>query len=180
MPWRTELVGAAEPPLELLVAPFDYAFPVDAALKALKFRRRLDYAPVFAEILWRVGTVLPHDIDALLPVPLHWRRHAMRGFNQATELSRRLSAGTGLPLLSNFVRSRPTTFQSGLAAAERRRNLRHAFTVHGTCRAQHVLIIDDVITTGATCRELARQAIAAGAKKVSVLAVARSAAASSE
>lgn len=179
LPWCTHLAREEAPPIALSVAPFDYAFPVDAALKALKFRRRLDYLPVFAEILWRVSRVLPTDIDALLPVPLHWRRHTMRGFNQAIELSRLLSAKTGLPMLSNFVRSRPTTFQSGLAAAERRRNLRHAFTVQGTCRAQHVLIVDDVITTAATSRELARQAIAAGAKKVSVLAVARSAVASS-
>lgn len=179
MPWRTQLTSK-EAPIELTVAPFDYAFPVDAALKALKFRRRLDYVAVFAEILWRVSPALPQDIDAVLPVPLHWRRHAMRGFNQATELSRLLCARTGLPILSNVVRNRSTTFQSGLAAAERRRNLRHAFTVQGRCRAQHVLIVDDVITTGATSNELARQAIAAGAKKVSVLAVARSAVVSSK
>ena len=174
LPWRTNLVSEAEQPIELTIAPFEYAFPVDAALKALKFRRRLDYVAAFAEILWRVSPALPNDVDALLPVPLHWRRHTMRGFNQATELSLWLSEKSGLPLLTNFVRTRRTSFQSGLAAAERRRNLRHAFAVHGSCSAQHVLIVDDVITTGATSSELARRAIAAGAKKVSVLAVARS------
>lgn len=173
MPWREQLVCAAERPIELSIVPLAYAFPVDAALKALKFRRRLDYVPAFAELLWRASSALPGDIDALLPVPLHWRRHTMRGFNQAVELSQLLRKKTGLPILNNFVRSRATSSQSGLEARARRRNLRQAFAVRGGCRAQHVLIVDDVITTGATSNELANVAIAAGAKKVSVLAVAR-------
>ena len=80
---------------------------------------------------------------------------------------------SGLPMLHNVRRTRATPFQSGLDAAARSRNLRQAFTSHGCIRAQHVLIVDDVITTGATCRELAKVVLAAGAKKVSVLAVAR-------
>jgi ComF family protein len=173
LPWQTEIVLLATAPLAVSIAPFEYRFPIDAALKALKFKRRLDYVPAFADMLWRIHAELPQDIDALLPVPLHWRRHAVRGFNQAVELCRELKKRTGLPVLQNFRRCRATPFQSGLEAGERRRNLRDAFESRGRVKAQHVLIIDDVITTGATCSELARVARAAGAEKVSALAIAR-------
>ena len=173
LPWRAELFTEHEPPFEVAAALFDYAFPVDAALKALKFRRRLDYVPAFALLLARVMRDLPDDIDALLPVPLHWRRHAQRGFNQAVELCAALQSSTGLPMLCNIRRRRATPYQSGLEAEARSANLRAAFAARRSAPSRHVLIVDDVITTGATCRELAQAALAAGAAKVSVLAVAR-------
>ena len=173
LPWRAQLDTADVPPFTLLAAVLEYAFPVDAALKALKFRRRLDYVPAFAELLWRASKELSDDIDALLPVPLHWQRHATRGFNQAFELCRTLRARSAIPVLCNFHRARATSFQSGLDADARRRNIQHAFTLRGKVSAQHVLIIDDVITTGETCRQLAELVLAAGVEKVSVLAVAR-------
>jgi len=172
LPWRSELLLAGMPPLHCCAALLEYAFPVDAALKALKFRHRLDYAPAFAALLAGVRSALPGDIDALLPVPLHWRRHTMRGFNQAVELCTALQGITGWPLLVNVRRVRSTPSQSALQASARSRNLRKAFAAAGAIEAQHVLIIDDVITTGATCRELAATVLAAGAGKVSALAVA--------
>ena len=173
IPWCEQLCINDNSLLEVCAAPLEYSFPVDAALKALKFRRRLDYVPAFAELLWRVFQDLPDDIDALLAVPLHWRRHALRGFNQAVELSAVLRQKSGLPLLRNVSRTKATTFQSGLAADARRRNLQQAFAARGEIAARHVLIVDDVITTGETCRQLAKVVLAAGAQKVSVLAVAR-------
>ena len=173
LPWRTALLTEGEAPFEVTAALFNYAFPVDAALKALKFRHRLDYVPAFAALLARVFPELPQDIDALLPVPLHWRRHAQRGFNQAVELCRELQASTGLPMRCNIRRVRATPYQSGLEAEARSANLRAAFAARSHVPSQHLLIVDDVITTGATCRELASAALAAGAAKVSVLAVAR-------
>ena len=173
LPWRDELCSAEEVPLSVVAAPLEYAFPVDAALKALKFRRRLDYVPALAELLFRNLKELPADIDALLPMPLHWRRLAKRGFNQAYELARPLQRRTALPLLRDVRRVRSTPFQSGLDAAARSRNLRNAFVATQPLSAQHVLIIDDVITTGESCRRLANVVLAAGAKKVSALAVAR-------
>ena len=161
------------PPFSLACAPLRYAFPVDAAIKALKFRRRLDYLPAFGAILSAAASSLPADIDALLPVPLHWRRHASRGFNQAAELCKPLQRRSGLPVLTGFHRARATPYQSGLSAAERSRNLRAAFKARGHTEARHVLIVDDVITTGETCRQLAGAVLAAGAESVSVLALAR-------
>jgi ComF family protein len=173
LPWRTPLCTTDHPPLSVIAAPLEYAFPIDAALKLLKFRRRCDYVPAFAELLWQVANELPGDIDALLPMPLHWRRQAMRGFNQAFELCCELRKRSGLSLLPGIRRVRATPFQSGLDAADRRHNLRNAFLAREAITAKHVLIVDDVITTGETCARLAAVAIAAGAKKVSALAVAR-------
>jgi len=173
LPWRDELCSADVAPLSVIAAPLEYAFPVDAALKALKFRRRLDYVPGLADLLCRVAGQLPADIDALLPMPLHWRRQAMRGFNQAHELARPLQQRTALPLLHKIKRVRSTPFQSGLDAAARSRNLRNAFVAVEPITAQHILIVDDVITTGESCRQLGNVVLKAGAKKVSALAVAR-------
>lgn len=154
-------------------APFHYRFPVDAAIAALKFGRRLEYAQALAAMLVPALDRLPADIDALLPVPLHWRRQARRGFNQAMELCRPLQRQTGWPLLHQVQRVRHTGYQSELGAAARRRNLQSAFAATDAVTARHVLIVDDVMTTGATCGELAAVLQGAGAGRVSVLTVAR-------
>ena len=160
-------------PLTVVVAPFVYEFPIDAAIKMYKFRRRLHYAPAFCELLHPVIAELPEDVDALLPVPLHWLRHGIRGFNQAAEICSLLRKSTGLPVIRNVRRLRATPYQSGLSAKERRRNLRKAFSVRGSITAGHVLIVDDVITTGETCRQLATVLRAHGVANVSALALAR-------
>ena len=173
LPWNRAAFQPDMPLFEVAVAPLAYSFPVDAALKALKFRRRLDYVPAFAELLRRMFCQLPDDIDALLPVPLHWRRYAMRGFNQAVELCEPIRKQTRFPVLTNIKRVKSTPKQSSLDAVARRRNLQQAFVAIGPVERRHVLIVDDVITTGETCRQLAKVVLEAGAKKVSVLAVAR-------
>jgi ComF family protein len=161
------------PPFEKACVPLLYAFPIDSALKALKFRRQLFYAPAFGELLVPLMEESFPDVDALLPVPLHPRRHALRGFNQAAELCRPLRRKSGLPLVGNVRRIRFTKPQTGLDAAERRHNMKAAFGVTGPLDFRHPLIVDDVITTGETCRRLAATLLVAGAERVSVLAVAR-------
>lgn len=173
---RNVCCGACQqepPPLYATVAPLRYAFPIDAAIKAMKFKRRIFYAPAFAHILFDALMRLPADIDGLLPVPLHWRRQALRGFNQAAEISRPLRKKTGLPLVRNILRSRATPYQSGLTAEHRQHNLAAAFSVRGAVRSRHILIVDDVVTTGETCRQLANVLLDAGVDRVSVLAIAR-------
>lgn len=161
------------PPVATTIAPLLYAFPVDAGLKAFKFRRKLHYGPMFAHLLLHALSDVRDDIDALLPVPLHWRRLAARGFNQAAELATPLARSMGLPILGNVIRHRPTELQTGLSARARDRNLKHAFRVKRPVRARHVLIVDDVVTTGATTRHLATELLRNGAERVSVAAVAR-------
>ena len=164
------------PPFRAAVAPLRYTFPVDAAIRKFKFQRKLHYVPAFGAILASALSALPGEADALLPVPLHWRRHAARGFNQARELCGPIRRQTGLPIIHDVRRVRATQSQSGLRAEARRRNLAAAFAIRGELTSQHVVIVDDVITTGATCRQLANVVLAAGAKRVSVLALARASA----
>lgn len=160
-------------PFHMARAPLAYEYPVDAAIKMFKFRRRLHYAPAFGALLCGAFAEMPEDIDALLPVPLHWRRHGFRGFNQAIELCKPLRRMTGLPEVTTVRRRRFTQYQSGLSSGERRRNLHDAFVVRGKLGWRHVLIVDDVITTGETTRQLARVLLDHGAGQVSVLALAR-------
>lgn len=153
---------------------FRYAFPIDSALKALKFSRQLIYAPALAELLLPTFNAFFADTDVLIPVPLHRRRHVLRGFNQSAEICRTLAKHTGRPVSEQAVRQRHTATQSGLTAPARRRNLRNAFKVRGTLTGSQPLIVDDVITTGTTCETLARALLAAGAVRVGVLTIARS------
>lgn len=155
-------------------SPLHYAFPVDSALKAMKFRRQLMYAPAFASLLLPTLTAVFRECDALVAVPLHRWRYIRRGFNQADELCSELRKHIKLPPLHNVVRLRPTPTQSGLSSSMRKKNLQGAFGVRGKLTASYPLIIDDVMTTGATCEHLARALLDAGAKKVGVLTVARS------
>lgn len=154
-------------------APLLYAYPVDAVVQSLKFRSRLWLTPAFAELLMPVLQEEFGDADALVPVPLHRWRQARRGFNQATEICKPLARATGLPVLYDARRIRPTPSQSGLTAAERRRNLKGAFAVTGKLSCRHPLIVDDVMTTGETCNQLARVLRKAGATSVGVLTLAR-------
>jgi ComF family protein len=117
--------------------------------------------------------VLPEDVDAVMPVPLHWRRKWWRGFNQALEISRPFAGHLGLPVIHNVSRRRATPSQSGLSAAARASNLRGAFRVRRAPSFSHVVIVDDVFTTGATANQLARALQQAGVEKVSLAAVAR-------
>ena len=164
---------AAGSPLEFDIAPMAYAFPIDAAVKALKFRRRLYYAPGLSQLLRDAVRELPDDIDAVLPVPLHWRRRWYRGFNQAVEIGKPIAKQLGVPLVKTVRRKRATPFQSGLSARQRASNLKSAFVVRGSLKHQHVLIVDDVITTGTTMRTVARALKSAGVERVSALALAR-------
>lgn len=179
LPWaeRPSAADVVHPnPFAAVVAPLEYGFPVDAAIKSFKFHRRFYYQPAFADILLQACDYLPDDVDALLPVPLHrWRRLARR-FNQSEELAMPLHRALSVAVITNVHRVVHTPYQSGRNSAERRRNLKSAFRVNGRIQAKHVLIIDDVVTTGETCRQLARVLFQSGVDKVSVLALARASA----
>lgn len=172
LPWNQPATCPRSGIFERSIAMLQYTFPVDAAIKALKFNRKLYYAPAFAQVLCAARELLPAGIDGVLPVPLHWRRKTLRGFNQANELARPVARMLKVPLVGSVYRKHATPFQSGLGAAERARNLRHAFFVRRPLPHEHILIIDDVVTTGATTQQLAKTLISNGVRKVSVLVVA--------
>ncbi len=113
--------------------------------------------------------------DAIAPVPLHWWRRWRRGFNQSELLAREIGRATGLPVRHPLRRRRATLAQTGLTNARRRTNVAGAFQVPGRERVRglRILLIDDVLTTGATASACAGALKRAGASYVSVLTVAR-------
>lgn len=153
-------------------AAFRYAFPVDRLVQSLKYGHRLAGADFFgAELADRAeGT----RADLIVPVPLSAARLAQRGFNQALELARPVARRLGLALETAGVRRhRDTTPQASLPWAERAGNVRHAFECQIDLAGRRVLVVDDVMTTGATVDELARVLRARGASWVGNLVVAR-------
>ncbi|MGZ5938794.1 MAG: double zinc ribbon domain-containing protein [Rhizomicrobium sp.] len=146
---------------------------------ALKHADRLDLAPGFGRWLERSGRELLEQTDVILPVPLHPRRLWARRYNQSAELTRTLGRLTGKPV--NFevlIRARHTASQGAMPSARaRQRNMQGAFRVsagHKSAIAgRNTLLIDDVLTTGATVDACARALKRAGAAKVFVLALAR-------
>lgn len=121
--------------------------------------------------------VLPPELefDAVVPVPLHWRKKWSRGFNQAELLARHVARQRHIPVLNALRRKRSTATQAGLANAGRRRNVAGAFTERSAraIRGKRILLIDDVMTTGATANACAGVLKRCGAKSVSLLTLAR-------
>ena len=116
------------------------------------------------------------DFDAIVPAPLYWSRRWDRGFNQADLLAREVSRRTGIRVDRSLLRTRSTPPQAGLSAAERRRNVRGAFRAAGGgagIRGKRLIVVDDVMTTGATLEACARALKRAGAGEVAVLTLAR-------
>jgi ComF family protein len=167
---------AAEPPgWDWARAAAEYAGTVRDAIHAFKFEGRRALArPLAALLLAQWGRTLPEDAAALVPVPLARARERQRGFNQAALLADRLGAALGRPVRPRWLRRvRPTGPQSDLGAAARRANVRGAFAADARVAGLHVVVVDDVLTTGATAAECARALRAAGAARVGVLTVAR-------
>lgn len=111
--------------------------------------------------------------DWIIPVPMHWTRRLLRGYNQAEMLARELSPRLRVPMVKAIRRGRWTPPQAGLSDKQRRLNLRDAFRVTESLHNRHVLLIDDVFTTGATASACGAALKAAGAASVQVLTVAR-------
>lgn len=165
------------PPFSRARVPFLYAYPLDALIKAAKFSNRLDYLNHLGRIMAdRLRYAGVHPPECLVPVPLHWRRLVTRGYNQALELARPLARELGVPLCAGVCgRSRYTRPQTGLSARDRAHNVRSAFRVARALPYRHIALVDDVLTTGSTARELARVLLSAGAASVEVWALARAA-----
>lgn len=149
----------------------------DPILK-LKHADRLDLAPLLARWISRSARELIAEADAIAPVPLHPFRLISRRFNQAAEIARPLSAMTGVPYLPDaLVRKRATDSQGGKSGSGRRRNVAGAFEVPasrvGQVAGRRILLIDDVLTTGATAEGCARALKRAGATRVDLAVVAR-------
>jgi len=145
---------------------------------ALKYGDRLDLAPTMGRWMARAGGELLADADALVPVPLHWRRQWARRFNQAALLAQIIARTNGRVVAHGALkRVKATPQQVGLDKSERAHNVQGAFRVPAAGRAEvagrKLLLIDDVLTSGATIDACTRALLRVGATSVDVLVFAR-------
>ena len=145
---------------------------------ALKYQDRTDLAPAMGRWMARAGRELIEQTDALIPVPLHWRRGWSRRYNQSGTLARVIERQTGVKLLSEVLRRvRPTLQQIGLSRTQRASNVQGAFKVaaygQSEIQGRRVVLVDDVLTSGATVDACARALLRAKAASVDVLVFAR-------
>jgi len=166
---------ARAPHYDATVAALAYRFPADVLVHALKFQGELALAPLLGELLAAaVAAAPPGRVDAVVPVPLSPRRLAARGANQAMELARPAARAAGARLDPDLCeRVRDTPAQVGLPHDERAANVRGAFACPRLAAGLSIAIVDDVMTTGATLEEIARELKAAGAERVVNWVVAR-------
>lgn len=163
--------------------PFAYVSPVDYLISGFKYRRQPGFGKALTQLLL---PFLQHSYDEsgepwpdyLIPVPLHWSRLLRRGFNQAAVLAQGLESAIPTRLLHRAChRSYRRGNQQGLNRRQRQKNMRHVFRL-GTTTANHIqgkciAILDDVVTTTATARELSRLLLQEGAREVHLWALAR-------
>jgi ComF family protein len=158
-------------------AAYSYGF-YEGTLRELIHLLKYGKVPTLAGPLGRLlALAYPRDqrFDVIVPVPMHWRRRWDRGFNQAELLAQVLGRRIGVPVCRAARRRRATPPQAGLTSARRRENVTQAFSVRktGAVKGRRVLLVDDVLTTGATVGACALALKRAGAKHVAVITVAR-------
>ncbi len=165
------LTFATDSPLHEAAFGYDYAGRARQAVLRLKMERARALAPPLAHLVATHLTELGflNDLDAIVPIPIHWRRWCERGFNQSELLCASLSKEHVRPEL--LVRTRHTVPQMKLNAVERQSNLNGAFRAHPDVRGKRILLVDDVYTSGATARECAHTLVQAGAQQVRVYAL---------
>lgn len=180
VPAGVEVCGAClrAPPLhDACLAALDYAYPWADALAAFKFRGDPGWARTMASLVRSTPWVEPalEAADKVLPVPLSTERLRARGFNQAALLARQLAPHKAD--MHSLLRLQSTEAQSGLARAERLRNLRGAFAVEparaGDLRGLRVVLVDDVMTTGATLHAATHALRDAGVAHVTAIVLMR-------
>jgi ComF family protein len=167
------------------VALAPYQGPVRHLCLRLKHRPQAWLAPVLVGLLMEArGDALRawHHRDGasearLVAVPLHWLRRWRRGYNQAEALAESLAAALRLPMARPLRRTRPTRTLAGLGRTERAREMRRAFRIPPRCRpavsGRDVILVDDILTTGATCGAAARALKRAGARRVMAVVIGR-------
>lgn len=168
-----------------LHAAADYQPPYPYLIKKFKYAKQLIYGELLAELLnqsllQKIPSRQLAEINYLLPIPLYKQKHRQRGFNQAQMIASSLAKQLQIPLLLDAVeRHKQTKAQEGLSLRKRKKNLKDAFSI--THNQQHklsgsyIVLIDDVVTTGATVNSLCRVLLQAGVKRIDVWCICRTA-----
>jgi ComF family protein len=165
------------PPYHRTIALFTYQPPIDGWILALKFHHKLIYAQLLGELLIQQLIASYHEEDwpeLIIPVPLHRMRLVERGYNQTVEIAKVISKRLKIPLNRlDCQRVKATAPQLSLPAQQRQRNVKNAFILKRPLCMQHVAIVDDVVTTGSTAKELTRLLLNNGVQRVDVWCTAR-------
>jgi len=166
-----------------LHAVASYQSPFPELIKQLKYNNHLLYADLLGQllansILQRYNQAQLQEIDYLIPVPLHKKKHRKRGFNQAQLISEALSKHLPVEITqTTLTRSKLTNAQEGLTRHQRTLNLKHAFSLTEErkveLKGKHIVLIDDVVTTGATINSLCQVLLAAKVKRIDVWCICR-------
>lgn len=153
-------------------ALFSYTYPVDRIIQHYKYNNALFLSRTFG-LLLKDG-MIESDIDLIIPMPLHPNRMQARGFNQSLEMGKVIAKHRNLKLdTTSCSRIKNTPPQSSLKPKDRIKNMNGAFDCQGTMSGMHIVLIDDVMTTGASLNALAKTLKQAGATKVSCYVIAR-------
>lgn len=153
---------------------FNYAYPTKKMVLDFKFNKRAELSAFFAELL--LDRIKNYDKlpETLIPVPLHKKRQAQRGYNQSLEFAKNLAKELKIPVNSNLCKRIVNTDpQSELPMKSRRKNVKNAFALNNENIPKHIAIIDDVITTGSTINEISRLFKSAGCERIDIWAIAR-------
>ncbi len=153
-------------------AASDYAGPLKSLICA-KGRSDVAACKKLAELMYQYSVVRHIHCDYLVPIPLHKSRQAVRGYNQAEVIARQLSKQTGIPVLTCLQRIKKTGQQSFFSGAERYENVKGAFELTEAIQGKKVLLIDDLMTTGATLYEAGRTLVAGNPQEVHALVACR-------
>lgn len=160
------------PEHDAALAAYRYDFPLDKLVQSFKYGHRLAWGQYFGGVLGQLVEGLA--VDVIVPLPLHLGRLRERGFNQAMELARPIAKQHGWRIDPTLCqRVRPTPPQADLHWRQRVKNIRGAFHCTADLTGKRVLLVDDVMTTGASLNECARTLKLHGAAHVTALAVAR-------
>lgn len=165
---------SSPPAFDETYAPFIYQGEMRHLITSLKFGAHYKNARLLGLLLSEHLEKTAQRPDLILPVPLHRARYRQRGFNQAIEIAKTVSRQLQIPLdLTSCLRHRDTPHQTDLTAKQRRKNIKNAFIIIKPIQAQHIAILDDVMTTGSTVQELACLLKKTGVNKVDVWVCAR-------
>ncbi len=160
------------PHFDAAIAAYLYDFPLDKLVQLFKYGHRIAIGTYFGRQL--AAQTQPVAADLIIPMPLHTERLRERGFNQALELARPVSAQWHIPIdYTSCQRTRNTPPQADLHWRERVKNMRNAFYCSVDFSGKRIVLIDDVMTTGASLNECARTLKLHGAAEITVLVVAR-------
>ena len=126
--------------------------------------------------LWEMTPLHHLDYDVIVPIPLHWTRYAWRGFNQAHEIARVISKNKKVPIRHLITRCKKTVYQSSVSSSGRLENVKNAFVLNAQAQDyedKHILLIDDLMTTGATLRAAGKVLLKLKPRKITVAVVCR-------